>query len=212
MTITTIDIVVESEPPGTPVTYSYIAYATIEQADRRLLVDPIRSGAWATLTTDQKSQSLVAATNRLDLLLWSGAKTGSEQDQPNAWPRTGMFYCDGSPAPVDEVPIDVETATILQAGSVSIDPTADTGSSTQTIKSAGAGSAKVEFFSGSTLAGPPKGSPIKDPTIHNLVRCFISIDAAIGGAVGAYAPGSGADAPKTCFGDTEPLGRSKGYA
>lgn len=187
-------------------TIDYISYASVIDADARLAIDPIRGAAWALLSEDEKGGALVSATYRLDLLLWQGARTNGAL-QPNAWPRINMRHCDGTPTVTDDVPLDVETATILQAGSIVLDPgTADAGGSGTNIKAVGAGSTSVEFFQ------PKTGGPIQDITVHSLLRCFLESSVTGGGATGNYAPGSGADAPKSCFTEKEPFGLGKGYA
>ncbi len=203
MTITTITIIVESDPPGAPTTYSYTAYASVAEADARLLIDPVRGEAWGGLTVDQRGANLVAATNRLDLLFWQGSKADGAT-QANAWPRLNMRYCDGSTVPSEGVPNDVETATIIQAGSISLDPgTADAGSSAKNIKSVGAGSTNVEFFT------PTVGVPIQDVTVYSLLRCYLTASETSGTALGQYA--SGTDV-KSCFSDVESFGLTRGYS
>ena len=73
MTITTINI------SGT----DYTSYASVAEADSWLAVDPNRSAAWAALVTTDKEINLVAATNRLDLVSWSGTKENPAQ--ANQW-------------------------------------------------------------------------------------------------------------------------------
>lgn len=208
MTITTITITIpsETEPPGDPTIYEYISYASLEEADKRLIVDPVRGPAWSLLTDNEKESFLVSATNRLDLLRWQGSKTGGAL-QVNAWPRTGTTFCDGSPTSTDEAPVDVEVATILQAGTIVIDPKASlAGGSGSNIKAVGAGPATVTFFQ------PQKGGALQDITVHELLKCYLESSAPGGTSVGAYAPGSGADAQKSCFGEREPFKLSKGYS
>lgn len=206
MTITTITIEIESDPPGDPTIYEYISYASLEEADKRLIVDPVRGPAWGLLTDDQKDTFLVSATNRLDLLRWQGSKTGGAL-QLNAWPRTGTTFCDGSPTSTNEVPVDVEVATILQAGTIVINPKASlAGGSGSNIKAVGAGSATVTFFQ------PQKGGALQDTTVHELLKCYLESSVSGGTSVGAYAPGSGADAQKSCFGEREPFKLSQGYS
>lgn len=206
MSITAITITIESDPPGDQTIYTYTSYASLAEANERLIVDPVRGPAWGELTDEQKNSYLVSATNRLDLLRWQGAKAGGET-QANAWPRTGMSYCNGSPAPTDEVPLDVEIATILQAGSIVINPVSSTaGGSGTNIKSVVAGSVSVDFFQ------PKSGGPIQDITVHTLLYCYLESSATGGASTGAYAPGSGKDAPESCFGNREPFKLSRGYS
>ena len=98
----------------------YTAYASISEAGTALAVDPTRSTIWASLTTEAKSIDLVAATNRLDLLSWAGSKTGG-QSQTNAWPRSGLQR-DGESLDSSTIPLEVERACILLAGSIALRP------------------------------------------------------------------------------------------
>ena len=81
----------------------YTSYATLAEANNRLRVDPVRTEAWSALSSTNKMINLVAATNRLDLLNWGGQKAGGPT-QENAWPRTGLFYPNGTAVPSTGVP------------------------------------------------------------------------------------------------------------
>lgn len=157
MSITTITIA----------TVDYVSYASVAEADAYLAVDPVRSAAWAALSTDQKGQKLVAATRRLDQLNWNGQKTGTDAAQPNAWPRTGLTYPDGTAVPDDEVPQAVEDACCLLAGSIAINAkAAESGSSASNTKRVKAGTAEVEFFR------PTAGVPLQDESAWALVKFY----------------------------------------
>lgn len=155
---------------------TYVSYASVAEADAFLAVDPVRATAWAALSTDAKGQKLVAATRRLNGLSWLGAKTGGDAAQPDAFPRTGLTYPDGSVVPDDEVPREVEEATCLLAGTITINAAASqSGSSATNTRRVKAGSAEVEFFR------PTAGVPLQDETAWNLVRIFLSTGSASSG-------------------------------
>lgn len=162
-------------------TQDFISYASVAEADRLMLVDPVRGPRWATRTVDQKGAALVAATNRLDLFGYKGSKTGSPQ--PNQFPRTGIVDRDGVVVPDDEVPTDIATATIYLAGSIATKPAAagmsGSGSNNKRVK---AGSAEVEFFK------PTAGKPLADETAYALIQWYL---ASMVGAISAGGMASG---------------------
>lgn len=206
MTITTLTITVTPPPPDPPQEFYFTSYATLAEADKRMLVDPVRGGKWDLLDDNKKKSYLLAATNRLDLLLWRGSKTGGAE-QDNAWPRTAMEYCDGTPVATDEVPIDVEVATIIQAGSIVLDPgVSDAGGSGTNIKSVGAGSASVSFFQ------PKVGGVIQDVTVGSLLRCYLQSSVSGGGSTGPLSSGTGSDSQGSSFSDPCRFGVNRGYA
>ena len=179
---------------------NYTSYASLAEADTRLAVDPVRMTTWAALTNAQKSIYLVAATNRLDLLSWRGAKAGGPS-QVNAFPRTGLTYKDGTPVTDTDVPQEVEDATILLAGSIAIDAAlADSGTSGSNIKRVKAGSAEVEFFV------PISGLPIQDKTVFALIKCFLQGSVTAG--AGNYASGV---CDESSFKDRDRYGKSEGF-
>lgn len=166
-------------------TLDFISYASVEEADRLMLVDPVRGPRWATRTPDQKGAALVAATNRLDLFSYKGSKTGAPQ--PNQFPRTGIVDRDGVAVPDDEVPLDMANATIYLAGSIAAKPAAagmnGSGSNNKRVK---AGSAEVEFFK------PTAGKPLADETAYALIQWYL---ASMVGAISAGGMASGTCEP-----------------
>jgi len=154
----------------------FISYASVAEADRLMLVDPVRGARWATRTADQKGAALVAATNRLDLFSYKGSKTGTPQ--PNQFPRTGLTDRDGVALVDSAVPVDVANATIYLAGSIATKPAAagmaGSGNNNKRVK---AGSAEVEFFK----ATP--GKPLADETAYALIQWYLT------SAVGAISGG-----------------------
>lgn len=180
----------------------YISYASVAEADEYLAVDPTRSAAWAALTDDQKGGNLVAATRRMDLLNFSGEKVSATQE--NQWPRNNAT-CNGNPVPNTGVPIQLENATILKAGTITIDGgSADAGGSGSNIRRVQAGSAQVEFFRPTI-----PGLALQDETAFNVVRCLL--DGADGSAGAGFGCASGTDGT-SIFGDRDFPGLNEGYA
>lgn len=181
---------------------NYVSYASLLEANQYLLVDPTRSDAWAALSDDQKGENLVAATRRLDLLRWAGEKSDGAS-QPNAWPRTGVTYPDGTAVSTTDVPLEVEQATILLAGSIALDATnSEAGTAGSNVRRVRAGSAEVEFFR-PTIPGPA----LQDETAFQLVRPFLGSSSALFGA----ATGTSGDNTDTAFCDRTAPGLNEGY-
>lgn len=168
MTLTDLDVGREA----------YTVYASLEEANRILAVDPQRMRAWAAASDEDKTISLIAATERLDVLRWRGERTGGSK-QANAWPRTGLLYPGGEDVPDNEVPNQIERATAILAGSIAGSPKqADAGQSARTVRRVRAGSAEVTF------AGRAETRlPIQDETVYHLVRDWLDSSSAV--AVGA---------------------------
>ena len=183
----------------------YVAYASVAEADIALAVDPTRKSTWEALTDDNKGIDLVAATRRLNLLLWQGAKTGGAA-QVNAFPRSGLSYKDDTPVPDDAIPKDLERASILLAGSIASTPAqADAGTSGSAISRVKAGAAEVEFFRQQETV---TGKPVQDETVFELVRQWLK-GRASSTAVGAMASGTGG---KSQFEETNRYGRTEGFS
>ena len=194
MSITTITIA----------TVDYVSYASVAEADAYLAVDPVRGTKWGTLTVDEKGAKLVAATRRLDLLKWKGAKTGDDATQLNQWPRTGLVYPDGSNVSTTEVPDQIANATIILAGSIAINAAASTaGSSASNKKKVVAGPVQLEFFR------PTAGKPLQDETAFELVAFFFL---AGGSAVGVGGYASGCDQSSSFAADQMGYGLTEGYS
>ncbi len=179
---------------------AYTSYASLAQADARLAVDPVRGTAWTALTDPQKEANLVAATNRLDLLPWVGSKTGAEDTQANAWPRTGVTYKDGTSVSTSEVPQQVEDATILVAGDITLNASAaDAGSSGSNTKRVKAGSAEVEFFRPTI-----PGAQLQNEGAFKLIQCFLSSSS------GLFGVATGTDGTSS-FCDVDAPGLTEGF-
>ena len=180
----------------------YIAYASVAEADIYLAVDPVRSAAWTALTPDQKGINLIAATRRLDQLPWVGEKTGGAA-QVNAWPRTGVSYPDGTAVSTTDVPTEVEQATIIIAGDITLSSTAaETSTPGSNIKRTKAGSAEVEFFR------PTSGTLLPNLAAFNLVKAFLSANSS---SLFGLSSGS-TDSSVSSFSDANKYGRVEGFS
>ena len=186
-------------------TKTYTSYASRAEADDFLNVDPVREAAWELLADLDKDKRLVAATRRLDLLNWVGARTDVPTTQPAKWPRTGVTYPDGTVVSTTEVPLEVQNAAILLAGSIAIDAkTAEEGTSGTKTKRVKAGSVAIEFF------GRGRSKPLQDETAFKLVSIFLesAVSAGDRGPLDAGTDGASSftDPDKTKF------GRNRGFA
>jgi hypothetical protein len=191
MTITTITIN----------SVNYVSYASVAETDDYIAVDPTRNTAWDLLTTDEKGSNLVAATNRLDLLTWSGEK--EDPAQLNQWPRDGSD-CEGTTFPDAEVPVGVQNGCSVLAGSITLDSDfANAGTSGTNTKRVKAGSASVEFFKSS------RGNPIQDDTVWQLVNCFTSSVSNTNSVIGSQSFGTESESGTPLFDD---YGRTEGFS
>ena len=123
-----------------------------------------KSTAFLALTDDDKKRCLVAASDWVDRSQeFSGTKTVAAQARE--WPRDNAT-CDGTAVTSGTTPDDIANATFWLAGAVASDNDADEGEGTASnIKSAKAGSAKVEFFSQTS------GNRLPTPA-HDLLACY----------------------------------------
>lgn len=120
-------------------------YQTAEDIDRYIVGNfgPV-ADAWLAASSQDKVRAAVASTRMLNRQAWEGAPTDSAQSL--AFPRTGLFYPDGSAVDSATVPQRVndaacEIAALLVSGSpVQNDPNVQT---TRTLK---AGSVMIEYF------------------------------------------------------------------
>ena len=178
---------------------NYTSYASVAEADIRLRVDPVRYAIWQVLGTEDKGIYLVAATYRLDLLLWGGEKAGGAS-QANKFPRTGLTYPDGTAVSSSEVPLEVENGTILLAGTIAGDlEAADSGTSGSNIEEVKAGKVNVKFFR------PTTGAPIQDESVFDLISPFLS-----GGGGNLFGCATGTDGT-SAFSETDPYGLTQGF-
>lgn len=107
---------------------AYPSYATELEATAILAPDPVRSVAWAALTSDQRGQGLISATRVLQRQCWAAGAPPSTDEPP----------------PVDPV---VKMATAYLAADIMANPALiNTPGAANNIKRAKAGPAEVEFF------------------------------------------------------------------
>ena len=141
------------------------------------------------------------------MLVWRGKKAGGAS-QLNAWPRSDLTYLDdGTEVADDEVPNEVERATILLASSIASTPShADAGTSSTATKRVKAGSAEVEFFHRQESVD---GKPIQDETVFALIRQWLAGMDISGGSMGPLAPGTDGE---SAFENAGRYGRTKGFA
>ena len=195
---------------------TYTSYATVEEANAILAVDVQLSAAWALLQDDKDKQiRLIAATNRLDLLNWKGEKTRGSL-QPNAWPRTGVKYPDGTDVGENDLPLPIEQACAYLAGVITLNPnhSKPTPISVQgTIKRVQAGRALVEYETGATSATllPEEQPVIEDQHVQQLIQFFLASgsttdDTASVGVNGEFFAGESSDTVLEKFERTDGLG------
>ena len=162
----------------------YNSYASMDEANEILNVDPKRRGNWIALDDDEKKRGLIAATFRLDLFRWQGDRTGGSSQQ-NAFPRTGLKDSEGSDIASTAIPDPLARATSLLAGTIAATPgAADQGSSASNISEVKAGPATVKFFRDSNTV---RGRPLQDETAYDLIRRWLrsSTSAIVSTAYGA---------------------------
>jgi hypothetical protein len=121
----------------------YISYASVAEADAVLLIDLVRRASWDALTNSDKEIYLIAATKKINTLQFVAQKT--DVAQANEWPRTGVVTSYGLQVADNEVPTEVQDATILLAGTLITTPesTQQDDSNRRRVR---AGSAEVEYF------------------------------------------------------------------
>jgi len=130
--------------------------------------------AWAAGSADDKARCLVVASDWIDRSQdFSGTKTVSTQERE--WPRDNAT-CDDETVTSGTTPDELAYATFWLAGQIIVDNSAaDSEGTSSNVKSAKAGSAKVEFFSQTDGNRLPQ-------TAHDYVACYNDTDiASLGG-------------------------------
>ena len=179
----------------------YISYASVAEANTRLRVDLTLWTAWNLLNDDEKGIRLVAATNFLDTLDWKGERTGNKQ--ANAWPRTGIVLPDGTAIDDNDLPVQVEEACALIAGSSTTDPShVAPANPASNIRSVQAGEAEVEFFTPQTGERPV----IQNQHALELVKVFLRST-----SVGQTGAGRGSTFIAGRDESTQPFNRTEGF-
>jgi hypothetical protein len=139
--------------------------------------------AWAAATADNRARALVTAARWLDrAVAWSGTKTSASQ--PLAWPRDNAT-CNGTNLGTNIVPDSIVYAQFELAGLILVDPTIAVGPGTgSNIKRVKAGSAEVEFFTGTLGTSSDTRLPL---VAHDLVKCLYGSS---GGSGGSFVTGT----------------------
>lgn len=128
--------------------------------------------AWAAASADDKARCLVSAADWIDRgMKFSGEKTAS---QPREWPRDGAD-CDGTAVTDGTTPDALALANFWLAGQIIVDTDAAASDGTgSNVKSAKAGSAKVEFFSATSGTRLPL-------TVVDYIGCYTGASSISGG-------------------------------
>lgn len=161
----------------------------------------IGASPWAAASADDKKRALVSAARWIDRVVsFSGTET--VDGQPRAWPRDGAT-CGSATIADGTVPDDLAYAEFELAFILVLDATKqDSSTQGSNVKSVGAGSASISFFSATT--GTSQDTPL--PAVAwDLIKCLIG--STIGYAVG-LASGIDDDS-EFCPDDFD---RSEGYA
>jgi len=130
--------------------------------------------AWAAASADDKARCLVLASDWIDRASeFSGTKTVSSQ--PREWPRDNA-YCGDDAVASGTTPDNLAYACFWLAGQLIVDSSLADGEGTgSNVKSAKAGTAKVEFFSQTSGNRLPQ-------TAFDYVACYYDSDlASLGG-------------------------------
>lgn len=130
------------------VTINGTEYEVYQDVDEITLYAQAQLGSdadnWLAGDPLQQARAAVSATRLLDQLAWTGAPT--DEYQPLAWPRDGMFDALGAPLPDNVIPqgvLDCDSLiamALLNGSPVENDPNAQT---TRMLK---AGSVAIEYF------------------------------------------------------------------
>lgn len=159
--------------------------------------------AWAAASADDKARALVAASDWIDRALnFTGTKTVSTQVRD--WPRDGATNnCTDEAIADGTIPTELADATFWLAGNIVVDPTiVDAAGQGSNVKSAKAGSAKVEFFQPTIGEAEDTRLPV---VAHDYVICFLE------GTGDIIAPGGTGDTSDSAF-DCDDFERTEGFS
>jgi hypothetical protein len=187
--------------------YSVYAIATDALADaKEYFGGRLGTTAWDDADSNDQKKSIVNAARMLDRgVTWSGEKTVSSQ--PREWPRDNAT-CDGEAVTDGTTPDDIARGQFELALALledeSIQDSPSTGSN---IKSAGAGTAKVEFFKPTI----DSSNQTRFPTVvHELVGCFQE-SSSLGAPFSSGVDGSQTDQSSSFCSDSNSYDLNKGY-
>ena len=129
--------------------------------------------AWEDASEDNQNRALVVASDWIDrALTFTGTVTVAGQDR--AWPRDNA-KCDDVSVNDGTTPDDLARATFWLAGAILADESLAGGGGTgSNVKSAKAGTAKVEFFSATSGVRLPQ-------TAHDYLSCYMDSSSIVGG-------------------------------
>lgn len=153
-------------------TDEYLSYATVDEADEYLAVEPAYMAAWAAIDTAEdntKKIYLIAATRHLDGLRWSGEKAVATQN--TQWPRSGLTDRDGNDVAADAVPKAIEQAVILLAADLSLDSEAlSTDAAEDNVASERIGPKSVSYFRPRRTSAKQR---IRNRRVLALIACWL---------------------------------------
>lgn len=124
------------------------SYVTLAFADDYLSVKPAATTTtWDALADADKEDFLMWATRLLDQrTIWSGVKYDS--DSALQWPRAGVYDRDGLPVATDEIPLQVQQATVEVAFHLvteNVDPSAPGSAAAGGVKSQKLGPLEIVY-------------------------------------------------------------------
>lgn len=187
-------------------TYSVYTTGTDALADANdYMVGRFGTTAWDAANNNDKKKALVSAVRFIDrAVIWSGVQTDLVTPQPLQWPRDSAF-CGSESVPDGTTPDPFATATYEMALILLVDSTVQSGTGTgSNVKKVKAGSAEVEFFTGT--AGTSEETRL--PTVVNdLIGCFIGDDLSFG----SLSSGTDPDDNKSTFDCDDQYNRTRGY-
>jgi hypothetical protein len=100
--------------------------------------------AWLAADPLLQARGAVSATRLLNALAWTGAPT--DEYQPLAWPRSGMFDAQGQPLPDNVIPQSVLDADSLIAMGLVAGSPVQNDPNAQVTRSLKAGSVAIDYF------------------------------------------------------------------
>ena len=153
------------------------SYLTAAEADTLLSVNPVMYATWSALTTVEKDDYLVWASDYIDCYVqWKGYKTVNSSGL--RWPRDCVTDCDGIPIASNIIPAKVKTAVAQLAIFLTASEAAQSGGTASVappgIKRVKADVVEVEFFGESEGGGRDtrSGDDLLPVNMRFLIRCI----------------------------------------
>ena len=153
-------------------TYSVYALTSDPLDDANDYMDArLGADAWNDASGSNKKRALVSAVRYIDRAVnWTGVQSDLVTPQPLQWPRDGAA-CDGTAVTDGTVPDAFATAefemALILLNDAAVQNSTGTGSNVKRVK---AGSAEVEFFTGTAGTTDETRLPT---TVNDLVGCYI---------------------------------------